>query len=86
MTPFNDGVAFIVIYMAVFFCVLPFGVRTPDEAGEEMLPGQATSAPVNPRLGFKALVSLGIAAVLFGIYFVVGYYDLLGLSDLFGRS
>lgn len=86
MTPFNDGVAFIVIYMAVFFCVLPFGVRTPDEAGVEMLPGQATSAPVNPRLGLKALISLGITAVLFGIYFVVGYYDLLGLSDLFGRS
>ena len=51
-----------------------------------MVPGQATSAPVNPRLGLKALISLGITAVLFGIYFVVGYYDLLGLSDLFGRS
>jgi predicted secreted protein len=86
MTPFNDGVAFIVIFMAVFFCVLPFGVKTHDEAGEEMLPGQATSAPVNPRLGLKALISLGIATVLFGIYFVIGYYDLLGLSDLFGRS
>ena len=86
MTPFNDGVAFIVIYMAVFFCVLPFGVKTPEEAGEEMLPGQATSAPVNPRLGLKALISLGIAIVLFGVYFVVGYYDLLGLSKVFGRT
>ena len=86
MTPFNDGVAFIVIYMAVFFCVLPFGVKTHDETGDEMLPGQATSAPVNPRLGLKALVALGISAVLFGIYYVVGYYDLLGLNDLFGRG
>jgi len=86
MTWFNNGVAFIVIYMAVFFCTLPFGVKTPDETGDAMLPGQATSAPVNPRLGFKALVALGISLALFGVYYVVGYYDLLGLNDLFGRG
>jgi len=86
VTWFNNSVAFIVIYMVVLFCVLPIGVRTSEEAGEESLPGQASSAPANPRLGFKFLLTFAISALLFGIYYVIGYFDLLGLSDLFGRS
>lgn len=86
MTWFNNSIAFVIIYMVVLFCVLPIGVKTPDEAGEGKLPGQADSAPVNPRLGFKFLLALGISSVLFGIYYVVGYYDLLGLNDLLGRG
>lgn len=86
MNWFNNGVAFVIIYMVVLFCVLPIGVKTSEEAGEQPLPGQASSAPVNPRIGFKFLLTFAISAVLFGVYYVVGYYDLLGLSDLFGRG
>ncbi len=86
MNWFNNSVAFVVIYMVVLFCVLPIGVRTSEEAGEELLPGQATSAPANPRMGFKFLLTLAISALLFGIYYAIGYFDLLGLSELFGRS
>ncbi|WP_341702512.1 DUF1467 family protein [Ferrovibrio sp.] len=86
MTWFNNSIAFIIIYMVVFFCMLPVGVKTADEAGEEKLPGQADSAPVNPRLWFKAGVTLLISLVLFGMYFAAGYYDLLELNELFGRG
>ena len=37
------------------FVMLPFGVRTADEAGVEKVPGQADSAPVNFRPGRLAL-------------------------------
>ncbi|HLT77478.1 MAG TPA: DUF1467 family protein [Ferrovibrio sp.] len=83
MNWFNNSIAFVIIYMVVLFCVLPIGVKTAEEAGEAKLPGQADSAPVNPRLGFKFLLAFAISVVLFGIYYVVGYYDLLGLRDLF---
>ena len=86
MTWYNNFVAFIIIYMVMLFCVLPIGVKTADEAGEEKLPGQADSAPTNPRLGFKFLLCFAISSVIFGIYYVVGYYDLLGAHDLFGRG
>ena len=33
------------------FVLLPFGVRTHDEAGVEKVPGQADSAPVEFRPG-----------------------------------
>lgn len=85
MTWFNSSIAFVIIYMVVLFCVLPIGVRTAEEAGEKPEPGHATSAPVNPRLGFKFLLTFGISLMLFAVYFVVGYYDLLGISELFGR-
>jgi predicted secreted protein len=86
MSWFNNAIAFTIIYMVVFFCVLPIGVQTAEEAGQQVEPGHATSAPVNPRLGFKFLLTFGISLVLFGIYYVVGYYDLLGLGALFGRG
>ncbi|MCW0233538.1 MAG: DUF1467 family protein [Ferrovibrio sp.] len=85
MTWFNNGIAFVIIYMVTLFCVLPIGVKTAEEAGEAKLPGQADSAPANPRLGFKFLLTFGISCVLFGIYYVVGTYDLLGLSARFDR-
>jgi len=48
--------------------MLPFGVRTAEEAGEALVPGQAESAPVNfqpKRLLLRATV---IAAVLTGLF------------------
>ncbi len=54
------------------FIMLPFGVRTAEEAGVEKVPGQADSAPVNFRPGKLALRATVIAAVLTGV-FVANY-------------
>jgi predicted secreted protein len=86
VTWYNNLVAFLLIYMVTLFCVLPIGVKTADEAGETKLPGQADSAPANPRLGFKFLLCFGISSVIFAIYYVVGYYDLLKIPALLGRG
>lgn len=50
------------------FMMLPFGVRTADDAGEETVPGQAESAPVNFRPGKLALRATVIAAVCTGLF------------------
>lgn len=86
MSWYNNFVAFVMIYMVTLFCVLPIGVRTAAEAGEKLVDGQADSAPANPRLGFKFLLTFLISCVIFGIYYVIGYYDLLDLTDLLGRG
>lgn len=54
------------------FLLLPFGVRTAEEAGVEKVPGQADSAPVNFRPGMLALRATVVAAVLTGL-FVANY-------------
>jgi predicted secreted protein len=50
------------------FLLLPFGVRTHDEAGVAKVPGQADSAPANFRPGRVALRATMLAALLCGLY------------------
>ena len=56
------------------FLMLPFGVRTHDEAGVEKVPGQADSAPVEFRPGVLMLRAIVIAAVLTTAY-VLNYIN-----------
>lgn len=51
------------------FILLPFGVRTHDELGEEPVPGQADSAPANFRPGRIVLRASILAALLCGAYY-----------------
>ena len=51
------------------FVLLPFGVRTADEAGVEKVPGQADSAPHAFRPAKVALRATLLAALLFGLYY-----------------
>ena len=63
------GIAiYVVVWWVVLFAVLPWGVKPP----ETLVPGQADSAPENPRLLLKAAVTTVIAGVIWaGIYLVV---------------
>ena len=65
----------IVAIYFLFFCfsafaLLPFGVRTSDEAGEAKVPGQADSAPHRFDLKRHLFRSSILALLLFGVYYV----------------
>ena len=52
------------------FLVMPFGLRTHDEAGIDKIAGQADSAPANfdpKRIALRASI---LGAILFGLYYV----------------
>jgi predicted secreted protein len=51
------------------FLVMPFGVRTNEEAGLHNIPGQAESAPAYWRPGTVAVRAAILAAVLFGLFY-----------------
>lgn len=51
------------------FLVLPFGVRTSEEAGVEHVPGQAESAPHEFNVRRLALRVTIVATVLFAIFY-----------------
>ncbi|MFA7587928.1 MAG: DUF1467 family protein [Novosphingobium sp.] len=51
------------------FLVSPFGVRTHDEVGEEMVPGQADSAPVDFRFRTVAWRATIVSVLIFGLYY-----------------
>lgn len=50
------------------FLVLPFGVRTSEEAGVDMVPGQAQSAPHEFNAARVAIRTTIVATLLFGIF------------------
>ena len=56
------------------FILLPFGVKTHDEAGLEKVPGQVESAPANFRPGRLALRASLLAALLCAA-FVANYLN-----------
>jgi predicted secreted protein len=64
------------------FVMLPFGVRTADEAGVEKVPGQADSAPVNFRPGRLALRATVIAAVLTAAFIANFTYGWITAADI----
>ncbi|HMT46702.1 MAG: hypothetical protein RL702_2653 [Pseudomonadota bacterium] len=51
------------------FLVMPFGVRTHDEAGIPKVPGQADSAPAHFQPGKIAKRATVLALVLFGLFY-----------------
>ena len=76
----------IAIYFLFFafsaFALLPFGVRTSDEAGEAKVPGQADSAPHRFDLKRHLLRSALLALGLFGLYYANWHFNWLSTDDL----
>ncbi len=64
------------------FILLPFGVKTHDEAGVPKIPGQADSAPADFRPGRLVLRATLLAAVLCGLYVANYVNGWIGVEDL----
>ena len=63
MTWFTGVMVYVIIWWVVLLTVLPWGVKVPDNPE----PGHATSAPQNPMMWRKALVTTLIATILWGL-------------------
>jgi predicted secreted protein len=64
------------------FLVLPFGVRTHEEAGAERVPGQADSAPHGFSFARTALRATLLSAALFGLFYLNYLYGWIGADTL----
>lgn len=67
---------YFVIWWITLFAVLPFGIRSQEEAGE-VVAGTEPGAPVLPGLLKKAVITSLIAAVIFvAVWYVWVAYDI----------
>jgi len=64
---FTGFIAFLMIWWTSLFAVLPWGNRTEEKPEQ----GNATSAPANPRIKMKFLVTTGISIVLWLILYIL---------------
>jgi predicted secreted protein len=76
----------VAIYFLFFafsaFVLLPFGVRTDEEAGTPKVPGQAESAPHRFDLKRHLLRAIILAVILFAIYYANWAFGWISTDDL----
>ena len=64
MNLFLGAAIYVILWWLVFFALLPMGAQSLHEVDEPAVPGVERGAPKSHRLGQKALIASGIAAVL----------------------
>jgi predicted secreted protein len=60
---------YLLFFIGTAFILLPIGVKTDEELGNPMVPGQAESAPTGFNLPKHLGISAIVAAALFGLYY-----------------
>ncbi|PJB72983.1 MAG: DUF1467 domain-containing protein [Alphaproteobacteria bacterium CG_4_9_14_3_um_filter_47_13] len=78
MNLFTAIIVYLLVWWVTFFAVLPWG-NQPEGMPQ---PGHAPGAPANPRLGLKFLITCAIAAMIWGVIFILIKIDIIDFYDL----
>ena len=73
---------YFLIWVMTAFVMLPFGVRTSEEAGEDLVPGQAESAPARFLAGKLVKRATIVAALLTTLYVLNYEYGWITVEDI----
>jgi predicted secreted protein len=68
--PFAISIYF-VVWWVVLFAILPLGVVTHHDAGVPVPGGGEPGSPVNPNLKRKFITTTWVAAIVWGVIYVV---------------
>ncbi|MBP7253389.1 MAG: DUF1467 family protein [Alphaproteobacteria bacterium] len=71
MNPVSGITLFTIVWWMVFFCMLPIGMRQPDQR----VPGEMPGAPAVPNLKRKALWTTCISIVIWLVIFTLVKID-----------
>ena len=73
---------YLLFWVMSLFLILPFGVRTDEEAGVERLPGHAESAPHRFSFPAAALRATLLSAALFALFYANYVFGWIGAEAL----
>jgi len=82
MTIFGAVITFTLIWMIVLFTILPIGIKNQIETSN-WVKGTDPGAPVESNIKKKLIVTTLISAILFLIVFLIDFFNLIILRDLF---
>jgi predicted secreted protein len=82
MTLFFGASMYLVIWWTVLFAMLPIGVRTSEEVGEEPSPGTAESAPRAPHLLPKMIATTVLSSIVFAALYVIIAHQVITLDQI----
>ncbi|MGC1465169.1 MAG: DUF1467 family protein [Pseudolabrys sp.] len=72
---------FFIIWWVVLFAVLPWGVHSQEENGD-IQAGTDPGAPTSARMARKLIWTTAIAAVIFGVFYVLQAADIISLEKV----
>jgi predicted secreted protein len=78
MGPVSGIVVYLLAWWVTLFAVLPWGNQPVAHPG----PGHAPSAPANPRLRLKFIVTSAIAAVIWLVIFAMIKLNVVNFHDI----
>ena len=81
MAPFSAFVLFAVIWFMTLFVVLPLRLTTQGETGK-VAHGTPESAPANPQIKKRMLITTGIALAIWGGGVAVILSGVIGIEDM----
>lgn len=70
MKPLSFVAIYLLFWVICAFVVLPFGVKTADEAGVDKIAGQADSAPAHFRPARIILWTTILASLAYALFFL----------------
>ena len=73
---------YLTIWWTVLFAVLPIGVRTSEEEGEQAVPGAAESAPHTPHLLPKMIATTVLSSIVFAVVWLIIVDHVITLDDI----
>ncbi len=78
MTIFTGIIVYLMIFWTALFVVLPWGNRAPEEKEA----GMAGSAPANPRIKQKFLITFVFSTILWGIIFTLIQMEVIDFYEI----
>ncbi len=73
MSVFTGIILYLMIYWLVLFAVLPWGNRAADDTEE----GNTASAPANPRIKQKFIITGFVAAIVWVVVFLLIHFQVI---------
>lgn len=81
MAPFSAFVLFAVIWFLTLFIILPLRLTTQGEDGH-VVPGTPQSAPANPMIRKRMLITTAISFVIWVVVVAIIVSGVIGIDDI----
>lgn len=78
MSVFTSIIVYLLVFWTVLFMVLPWGNKAKDVPET----GMAGSAPANPRIKQKFLVTFAVSTVIWGIISLLIYLEIIDFYEI----
>jgi predicted secreted protein len=84
MSLMGSLVIFVILWMIIFFMILPLKIKSQLEQ-QSITPGTDPGAPSNPQMYRKFIITTVISLFVFAIIYLLSYFEIINLREFFSK-